>query len=567
MSVSIYRSFDWSVTITCVLFCYLPVFILGHKIGTNRGLPAGYWGSVELPSTNLHPNFTFNDDYASSQQVFAGYFREISILFLGIALPALCDALLDVYGVIAKSIRSYLKQRRSSQDATLLDEESSQSLRKIVRMDAYEKLAFLLGVSIQALFVLFPADWNFMTLYLIQNCCAEANTILTTLPVLYFLQRTTQSFSPLVTTIISFVLNIGCALHSNTYLLDANSDDYNHLNTASLVLIEFALCLFVLVSAFAFVRFLWARGGFRVHDLDVRVMGSQFIDYYSAVVVPGWHIIALLINVGNNIGWYTLSQNISTQTFSVLLSVQLASAIVVIVLDMRVRHFEITHHLETLDSKRDFVRFLSHEIRTPLSTASMGLELMAEMTNEEKDEEEDGGDGIHDSFHDTENLEDNTGTLVLIRQSVSVAIEIFDQLLSYDSCENQNHAVLQLLTFTACPFFKATIDPMVLQAKRSNVRLTLPNEWYSLAAAAMPQRRRAIVQSSAVSAAAGGNYALAHALVHPIPLFNPYLYNKIDPHAALPNNPTTHSLRPCFTITRHSLPYYRTIPHVPSLRF
>ena len=41
-----------------------------------------------------------------------------------------------------------------------------------------------------------------------------------------------------------------------------------------------------------------------------------------------------------------------------------------------------------LDSKRDFVRFLSHEIRTPLSTASMGLELMAEMTNEEKDEED-----------------------------------------------------------------------------------------------------------------------------------------------------------------------------------
>ena len=503
------------MTIVCVIFCFLPLFILGPKVGTNRGIPEGYWGGIHVSSTNLHPNYTFTDDYASSQQVFAGYFREISILFLGIALPAFCDALLDVYIRMNKSLRFYLKQRASTEDSTLLDDESSRSDCKIVRMDMFEKLAFLCGVILQSLFVLFPADWNFMILFLIQNCCSEANTILTTLPVLYFLQRTTQTFTPFVTTIISLFLNVGCAIHSCCYLLNHNSDIYNQLNTASLVLIEFALCLFVLVSVIALVRFLWARGGFRVHNIDVRVMGSQFIDYYSQVMIPGWHIVALMFNVGNNIGWYTLTQNISTQTFSILLSVQLVSAIVVIVLDMRVRQFEIAHHLETLDSKRDFVRFLSHEIRTPLSTASMGLELMAEMTT---DVGNDDGGGTNDCT-EAENADENTGTLVLIRQSVSVAIEIFDQLLSYDSCENQNHAVLQLLTFTACRFFKATVDPMVLQAKRSNVRLTLPNEWYALAAATTSPRRRAIIAPSALSTTAGGgNYALANALVRPISL-------------------------------------------------
>ena len=509
MVVSMYRTFDWTMTIVCVTLCFLPILILGPKIGTNRGIEEGFWGSIQIPSTNKNPNYTINDDYASHQQVFSGYFREINILFLGITLPALCDALLDVYVRISRSLRCFLKQTTSTVDATLLDEDSRSS-RKIVRMDMFEKLAFLVGVTIQALFVLFPTEWNFMTLFLIQNCCAEANTILTVLPVLYFLQRTTQTFTPLVTTIISFILNVGCAIHSCSYLADAHSDTYKQLNTISVVFIEFALCSFVLVSVIAFVRFLLARSGFRVHNIDDQMMESQFIDYYSEVIVPGWHIVALMINVGNCIGWYTLTQNISTALFSILLSIQLVSAILVIVLDMRVRHFEITHHIETLDSKRDFVRFLSHEIRTPLSTASMGLELMATELASNGDEEGGGGCADHTEAEDSD---ENIETLVLIRQSVSVAVEIFDQLLSYDSCENQNHAMLQLLTFTACRFFKATVDPMVLQAKRAGVRLTLPEAWYALAAATTATRRRAIIAPSALDATGGGNYALAHASV------------------------------------------------------
>jgi len=437
-----YRRFDWAVTATCTVIAFLPLFIYGVPL--TRGDAVGYWESL-IVNGNLR-----NDDYTvGTTHVYDARFRELNILFLGAALAPWVDGVTDLYNLWRK--------RGAAPDAPD-DAIESHSERKIVRMAVSEKFMFLVGMMLQACFVLFPTAFgNGLILFLIQNTTSEVNTVLTFVPVLFFLQRTMDVFTPLLTTLLCLLVNVGCAVKSCCYLAAAGSVTYQRMDVASTIiyLLAFSLFMAAILAAFAkHVRTLWLHGGgFRIVEDDASAtvrgsndFGGRQFKHYSEVVVPGWHAAALAILAVVDIAWYALPDSILLPEweFSTLLGAQLGASILILVIDMRVRNAEISHNLETLDSKRDFVRFLSHGIRTPLSTASMGLDIVSEeMEGAEKS-------GARE-------------TLSLIQQSVSVAVEIFDQLLLYDSIENQNQQALSTVCFTACRFFRTVIDPLHVQ--------------------------------------------------------------------------------------------------------
>ena len=441
---SYFRRFDWGVTVVCTVIAFLPLFIYGRALA--RGQPVGYWSSLSVTG-NLH-----NDDYAYyNTPVYESRFRELNILFLGVSLAPLADVLLDLYNVWRKGGTT------ASPDGP--DTIESRSERKIVRMHAAEKLCFLVGMMLQSSFVLFPTAFgNCLILFLIQNATSEVNTVLTFVPVLFFLQRTTDVFTPLLTTVLCLLVNVASAAKSCCYMVPVDTITYQRMDLASTVLFLLTFSVFVAAILLSFARHVkehWLHGGgFRIVEEGAagsNDFGSRQFAYFSQVIVPGWHAGALTVLVLVDIAWYALPDSILLPEweFSTLLGAQLGATVLVLLIDMRVRNAEISHNLETLDSKRDFVRFLSHEIRTPLSTASMGLEIVAEELSIDGADASDKGDAGE--------------TLSLIQQSVFVAVEIFDQLLSYDSIENQNQQALSTACFTACRFFRTVIDPLHLQ--------------------------------------------------------------------------------------------------------
>jgi signal transduction histidine kinase len=73
---------------------------------------------------------------------------------------------------------------------------------------------------------------------------------------------------------------------------------------------------------------------------------------------------------------------------------------------------------ETLEVKRNFVRYIGHEIRTPLNTVCMGLEL------------------VETKLKDIDVSEDVFEDLVELKVSVDTAVYILNDLLAYEKLES-----------------------------------------------------------------------------------------------------------------------------------
>ena len=91
-----------------------------------------------------------------------------------------------------------------------------------------------------------------------------------------------------------------------------------------------------------------------------------------------------------------------------------------------------------------FVRYISHEIRTPLNAVSMGLQFLKEDMVARKESEE------------------RMETIEEVQHSLSVSLEVLNDLLLYDKLEG-GHLQLEFAEIPAYSFTKKTLKPFYLQ--------------------------------------------------------------------------------------------------------
>jgi signal transduction histidine kinase len=89
-----------------------------------------------------------------------------------------------------------------------------------------------------------------------------------------------------------------------------------------------------------------------------------------------------------------------------------------------------------------FVRYIAHEVRTPLNTAIMGLQALAEDLQPVSQE--------------------NLDTVMEVKDSCNIAVEVLNELLLFDKLENGN-LLLEKTTVNALSFIKHTIKPFHMQ--------------------------------------------------------------------------------------------------------
>jgi hypothetical protein len=170
----------------------MPLFIDGDK--WRRGEMVGNFAYLQkrtdlttVDSAQLQALLT--DDYYG--RVDHSYYILIGALNMGVAVPSVMDLLVDISNV-------YMPWGAGAEKPN----------DKIVRLSLLERSAFLFGVLTNGFFLFFPSSWNTMVRSNIDTTFNNMPCYLQIAPIIIFLGRSTQAFSPLVT---SFLVTTNCA--------------------------------------------------------------------------------------------------------------------------------------------------------------------------------------------------------------------------------------------------------------------------------------------------------------------------------------------------------------------
>ena len=184
--------YNWCIVFAAVLVNLMPLFIDGDK--WRRGEMVGNFAYLQkrtdlttVDSAQLQALLT--DDYYG--RVDHSYYILIGALNMGVAVPSVMDLLVDISN-------EYMPWGAGAEKPN----------DKIVRLSLLERSVFLIGVLTNGFFLLFPSSWNVMVRSNIDTIFNNMPCYLQIAPIIIFLERSTQAFSPLVT---SFLVTTNCA--------------------------------------------------------------------------------------------------------------------------------------------------------------------------------------------------------------------------------------------------------------------------------------------------------------------------------------------------------------------
>ena len=410
--------------------------------------------------------------------------------YLGIVLPATLDLLIDIYNLIRSTSDRYKQQMVS----------------KVVRMSLLERSVFLLGCSLNGLYLFFPFKWNIMILYYIKDVFAGMTTILTAAPVLIFLERSTKAFNPLFVTTLLVIIQSGgiCQQFASMMISDPTNLTFNTLNVYKSACVTAFGCLFLARCIWSWLKYIHKTDVFRtvlvtlgfstyLPGLKANHIGHDLNEYeeFELTGVPALHMAALFVQCVIDIYWYNCDYaTLTLQSNMVLNILFLISTAFVLVIEMRVRQNEVFSGLAQLESKRSFVRFISHEVRTPLSTAMMGLELLGLGSSQTASADgtlttsrrADGTltsrrvDGTLSSRRRSErSVREDKEALELIYESIRVAENIFDSLIDFEAHDNSDQMMnLQYEKVDWSKLIDSVIAPLKLQVRTDTTLQTPP---------------------------------------------------------------------------------------------
>ena len=363
----IHAVYNWVVIFATIVVCNIPLCMCAQA--QRDGHPVG-WFSYLLTYPNVTTSSTL--DEATLKRLIADdntytvqhpAYILIAALNMGIVIPSAIDLCVDVFEEFGKK-------------GNHMDPSSS----RIVRMSMLERAMFLFGVFCNGFYLLFPYDsWNVMILQNIDNVYNNLPTTLQIAPVLLFLERHTNAFTPLLTSCL--VTTLGAS--TSTYVLASLYSPSFHptyfrngyialygISTFGIVLAS-SWCFFDNIRHHAwFKRLLCIELDNEDDDDEDDVRHLSAYENFNTNFVPACHMIMMVTECLVCFVWYFLLSNMSQSEIYLLNVLFILTAAIVMAVEMRVRSNLVRHGLDLLESKRSFVRFVSHEVSAGHQTHS-----------------------------------------------------------------------------------------------------------------------------------------------------------------------------------------------------
>lgn len=287
-----------------------------------------------------------------------------------IVIIPLIDVLLD----FCQSIWDYFNPKKKQKVADTI----------LYRLTDKERFVFIVGMIFQsAINFLVPYEFDGLSTGIIFYCTRGAAQILLMAPILLNLERSTTTFTHLITTSIFATGVMGIILKTIQILFQT---DERYQLTVS-ILLSFASVMFLLTVMTSLILFFLEKYVTRsnrrycnnsyvnsIYDYLVPIISNNTedkdkVDLIYTHYIPGIHMFAWVIIVVTEAAWTLGLISFEVENYCALLG-----QVIVLVTELRIRKNEVGRGLiALLDSKKLYVRYISHELRTPLNTAYLGL--------------------------------------------------------------------------------------------------------------------------------------------------------------------------------------------------
>lgn len=263
----------------------------------------------------------------------------------------------------------------------------------LVRLTDFERFLFAIGVALVGFIVFYDvAESN---LYLIWNCLMNASTILTICPVLLFLERCTQTWTPIRTSLINLLIVLGSILDSAS-IFDEGQSTRGARGLLVTTDVVHVLCLFLMTVTCSICAITCLRQDYGLDDFirkyfparivrtlgfsdrsvaaeptvmnqtaDSNRMTTMTVDKdttsnFYRNVVPALHMCSMMIFCILNVV-YQLYSVTDSQALTAYNYVNIVAASVVFVVENRIRKNELVRALLMfLEAKKTYVRYISH---------------------------------------------------------------------------------------------------------------------------------------------------------------------------------------------------------------
>ena len=418
---------------------------------------------------NFIPSFMVQistDDYMASASQDC-YFRQACISCLIICIVPAVDLMIEWSSSIVGGMKASTK--KSHQVAN-----SSVSLS--MRLTLVERTMFIIGIVTIGGNASFPAVFQASNSLEIYYGFSNASTIMMICPILTYLCRVSPSWTPLRASLVALLVAV-------TNLVSSLDVIYSYsLRNVPSALSFVSMGVFFIISILAMLEMFplfnknstdgkledTSHGHAKSDSVDTSDLVGKSFRYF----VVSMHMLTAMIILVVSCAWFNVTSigNVF-DTVSIFIYSMLAAAIIVFILELRVRKVELTSALVgLLDAKKSYVRYISHEMRTPLNAATLGLNMVVTQMKKNK--------------RPTQADQELVETLSDIRLACSTAVDILNDLLSFEKLES---GILDLHreNISALKFMKEGIVMFSAQAKEKGVMLDLVStvdektlEWY-----------------------------------------------------------------------------------------
>ena len=400
-----------------------------------------------------------NDDYdlaAAQTSNFLFVVGSTSLLMISI-LPGI-DLILDFLAPFTSS--SYSKHFRKAEAAETRD--YNHLANKTTRLTLTERAMFFVGVAGSAI-AIFPAYQNSAPhTQIVLYAGFENNSIFVLAPILSFLTRSSTTWVPSLTILITLLACGANFTVTIAYAYPYESAYFNDLVYAGALMTVIATALYGAgLAASAFNTYLWHLSkDAKIHNTQDSLGAMDLLNEETIHhMTVGAQSTVTAIDFATNLYWYYIGNNgnsFDLSTTGIFMLVMAGSNILTYLIEFRVRKSEVSTALYALlDSKKAYVRYISHELRTPMNVALLGVNLSRNDVKENADPE--WGDGVVDTLEDVE-------------LACSSAVNILNDLLSFEKMES---GILELHTepLVVLSFINDCVRIFSLQAREKGVIL------------------------------------------------------------------------------------------------
>ena len=335
---------------------FMPLYITSTTGSTNG---SGAMGHPNATSSNIDTNLTASfsdDDYYLNLEDYghSPYLRQAAVACLIICIIPGVDTLIDVLPPsVTKAL--FLEEKRLT--------KGHNQAANIIRLTLAERVMFIAGILCLSI-LCYPAvldSGEYRDLF--GGGFSNSNTILTTCPILSFLGRTSEIWTPPITLGIGLLVCVASFMNAVILCLESESIESASLTRAQSSIMIIAAGCFVLVSLYSAWRTVrpsqtgdTSTTGRGKNPDSLRAQDKQGEERFRMCVIA-FHMCSTLVTLVTNIYWLWFSFNLTPEQLSVLIYTMVAASSLVFVIEGRVRKNEMTRALFALiEAKKSYVR-------------------------------------------------------------------------------------------------------------------------------------------------------------------------------------------------------------------